>query len=132
MYLKEAIPILQHKIVYFVGASNLELETESEVADLAISLNEFLLQIENEKANIVNLSENELEVFYNNIYKAMLDFTKIQKKLQHYHYFGNTSISDSFNQTIKALKQMRKDLLKIIEGDLVNDMKLLKQQTILS
>jgi len=70
--------------------------------------------------DISQLSKSELEQFYNKVYQATQDFSKIQKRLEYFQFFGNTTIRSSFNNIIIALKQLRKELLKNIEGDLVD------------
>ncbi len=130
MYLTQELPIVQSKMVYFVGSSDLEISNESEVADLILSLRGFLSGLENQKQIISELSENELETFYNKVYQATLDFSKIQKKMQYYQYFGNSTIRNYFDSIITGLKQLRKDLLKIIEGDLLAGAQIITQQNI--
>lgn len=119
MYITQEIPIVQNKMVYFVGTSELEIANETEITDLILTLKGFLYSLENQKTLILELSENELELLYNKIYQSTQDFIKIQKRMQYYQYFGNDSIRNYFESIITALKQLRKDLLKIIEGDLV-------------
>lgn len=130
MYLTQELPIVQSKMVYFVGSSDLEISNESEVADLILTLRGFLSGLENQKQIISELSENELETFYNKVYQATLDFSKIQKKMQYYQYFGNSTIRNYFDSIITGLKQLRKDLLKIIEGDLLAGAQIITQQNI--
>jgi len=119
MYLTQELTLLQNKMVYFVGTSDLEISNETEKTDLILTLNGFLVSLENQKAGISELSKSELELFYNKVYQATQDFVKIQKRLEYFQFFGNTTIRNSFNNIIIALKQLRKDLLKSIEGDLV-------------
>lgn len=119
MYLTQELTLLQNKMVYFVGTSDLEISNETEKTDLILTLNGFLFSLENQKAVISELSKSELELFYNKVYQATQDFVKIQKRLEYFHFFGNTTIRNSFNNIIVALKHLRKDLLKRIEGDLV-------------
>ncbi len=97
----------------------MEISNETEKTDLILTLNGFLVSLENQKAGISELSKSELELFYNKVYQATQDFVKIQKRLEYFQFFGNTTIRNSFNNIIIALKQLRKDLLKSIEGDLV-------------
>jgi len=119
MYLTQEIPILQDKMVYFVGTSDLEIANENEITDLILTLKGFLYSLNNHKSSISELSENEIEILYNKIFQTTNDFTKIQNKMQHYEYFGNSTVKFYFENIITALKKLRKELLKLIEGDLV-------------
>jgi len=130
MYLTQELTLLQNKMVYFVGTSDLEISNETEKTDLILTLNGFLVSLENQKAGISELSKSELELFYNKVYQATQDFVKIQKRLEYFQFFGNTTIRNSFNNIIIALKQLRKDLLKSIEGDLVEGVQKLTQGNI--
>jgi len=71
-----------------------------------------------------------LEQFYNKVYQATQDFAKIQKRLEYFQFFGNTTIRNSFDNIIIALKQLRKELLKNIEGNLVEGVQKLTQGNI--
>jgi len=130
MYLTQELALLQNKMVYFVGTSDLEISNETEKTDLILTLNGFLVSLENQKAVISELSKSELELFYNKVYQATQDFVKIQKRLEYFQFFGNTTIRNSFNNIIIALKELRKDLLKNIEGDLVEGVQKLTQDNI--
>ena len=130
MYLTQELTLLQNKMVYFVGTSDLEISNETEKTDLILTLNGFLVSLENQKAVISELSKSELELFYNKVYQATQDFVKIQKRLEYFQFFGNTTIRNSFNNIIIALKELRKDLLKNIEGDLVEGVQKLTQDNI--
>jgi len=130
MYLTQELILLQNKMVYFVGTSDLEISNETEKTDLILTLNGFLVSLENQKAVISELSKSELELFYNKVYQATQDFVKIQKRLEYFQFFGNTTIRNSFNNIIIALKELRKDLLKNIEGDLVEGVQKLTQDNI--
>ena len=130
MYLTQELILLQNKMVYFVGTSDLEISNETEKTDLILTLNGFLVSLENQKAVISELSKSELELFYNKVYQATQDFVKIQKRLEYFQFFGNTTIRNSFNNIIIALKELRKDLLKNIEGDLVEGVQKLTQGNI--
>jgi len=131
MYITQEIPIIKNKMVYFVGSSDLEIANENEIADLILTLKGFLYSLENQK-NIIYLPDNDLELFYNKVYQAIQDFTKIKKRMQFYQYFGNTEIRDCFDNIITELKQLRKDLLKIIEGDLVERVQQITQNNIIN
>jgi len=130
MYLTQEIPIIQNKMVYFVGTSDLEIANETEITDLILTLNGFLYSLENQKEIVSELSENELELLYNKIVQSTHEFVKIQKKMQYYRYFGNNTVRNCFESIVSALKQLRKDLLKIIEGELVAGVQQLSQNTI--
>ncbi len=130
MYLTQELTLLQNKMVYFVGTSDLEISNETEKTDLILTLNGFLVSLENQKAVISELSKSELELFYNKVFQATQDFVKIQKRLEYFQFFGNTTIRNSFNNIIIALKELRKDLLKNIEGDLVEGVQKLTQGNI--
>jgi hypothetical protein len=130
MYLTQELALLQNKMVYFVGTSDLEISNETEKTDLILTLKGFLVSLENQKAIIPELSKNELELFYNKIYQATQDFAKIQKRMEYFQFFGNSTVRNSFNNIITALKQLRKELLKIIEGDLVEGVQKLTQSNI--
>jgi hypothetical protein len=104
--------------------------SENEITDLILALKGFLYSLENQKDIISELNENELDSFYNNIYQTLQDFIKIQKKMHYYQYFGNTSIRNYFDSIINAIKQLRKDLLTIIEGDLVKETQIITQKNI--
>jgi hypothetical protein len=130
MCLTQELILLQNKMVYFVGTSDLEISNETEKTDLILTLNGFLVSLENQKAVISELSKSELELFYNKVYQATHDFVKIQKRLEYFQFFGNTTIRNSFNNIIIALKELRKDLLKNIEGDLVEGVQKLTQDNI--
>jgi len=130
MYLAQELTLLQNKMVYFVGTSDLEIANETETTDLILTLDGFLVSLKNQKAIISELSKNEQELFYNKVYQASQDFTKIQKRLEYFQFFGNTAIRNSFNNIIIALKQLRKELLKNIEGDLVEGVQKLTQSNI--
>jgi len=132
MYLTQEIPIIQNKMVYFVGASDLEISTETEITELVLALKGFLFSLENQKMNIYEIPENELDMFYNKIYQTTQDFVKIQKKMQFYQYFGNNTIRNYFDNIITLLKQLRKDLLKIIEGELVESAQRITQNNIIN
>jgi len=131
MYITQEIPIIKNKMVYFVGSSDLEIANENEIADLILTLKGFLYSLENQK-NSIYLPDNDLELFYNKVYQAIQDFTKIKKRMQFYQYFGNTEIRDCFDNIITELKQLRKDLLKIIEGDLVERVQQITQNNIIN
>jgi len=132
MYLTQEIPIIRNKMVYFVGSSDLEIANENEVADLILTLKGFLYSLENQKAIVSEFSETELDLFYNKVYQAIKDFAKIQKRMQYYQYFGNETIRNCFDNIITELKQLRKDLLKIIEGDLVTGIQQITQNNIIN
>jgi len=132
MYITQEIPIIQNKMIFFVGSSDLEIANENEIADLILTLKGFLYSLVNQKTIVLELSENELDLFYNKVYQAIQEFSKIQKRMQYYQYFGNTAIRNCFDNIITELKQLRKDLLKIIEGDLVNDVQQITQNNIIN
>lgn len=127
MYFAHELTLLKNKMVYFVGTSDLEISNETEKTDLILTLNGFLMSLEYQKTIIPKLSQSELEQFYNKVYQATQDFSKIQKRLEYFQFFGNSTIRNSFNNIITALKQLRKDLLKMIEGDLVEGVQKLTQ-----
>lgn len=130
MYLTQELTLLQNKMVYFVGTSDLEISNETEKTDLILTLNGFFMSLENQKAIIPELSQCELELFYNKVYQAIQDFSKIQKRMEYFQYFGNSTVRNSFNNIITALKQLRKELLKNIEGDLVEGVQKLTKSNI--
>lgn len=130
MYLTQELTLLQNKMVYFVGTSDLEISNETEKTDLILTINGFLISLENQKSVISELSKSELELFYNKVYQATQDFVKIQKRMEYFQFFGNTAIRNGFNNIIIALKQLRKELLKNIEGDLVEGVQKLTQGNI--
>jgi hypothetical protein len=130
MYITQEIPIIKNKMVYFVGSSDLEIANENEITDLILTMKGFLYSLENQKNVISELSENDLDIFYNKVYQAIQDFVKIKKRMQYYQYFGNTIIRDYFDTIITELKEFRKVLLKIIEGDLVEGVQKISQQNI--
>ena len=130
MYLTQELTLLQNKMVYFVGTSDLEISNETEKTDLILTLKGFLVSLESQKMDISQLSKSELEQFYNKVYQATQDFSKIQKRLEYFQFFGNTTIRSSFDNIIIALKQLRKELLKNIEGDLVEGVQKLTQGNI--
>jgi len=131
MYLTQEIPIIQNKMIYFVGSSDLEIANENEIADLILTLKGFLYSLENQKTIIAELSENELDLFYNKVYQTIQDFAKIQKKMLYYQYFGNTTIRSCFDNIVTELMLLRKNLLKIIEGDLVNGVQQITKDNII-
>jgi|GEM_PF-3584158 len=130
MYLSQELLLIRNKMVNFVGTSDLEISNETEKTDLILTLNGFLMSLEYQKAIIPTLSQSELEQFYNKVYQATQDFAKIQKRMEYHHFFGNSTIRNSFNNIITALKQLRKDLLKMIEGELVEGVQKLTQGNI--
>jgi len=130
MYLTQELTLLQNKMVYFVGTSDLEISNETEKTDLILTLKGFLVSLESQKMDISQLSKSELEQFYNKVYQATQDFAKIQKRLEYFQFFGNTTIRNSFDNIIIALKQLRKELLKNIEGNLVEGVQKLTQGNI--
>ncbi len=127
MYLAQELSLLQNKMVYFVGTSDLEIANETETTDLILTLEGFLVSLKNQKAIISELPKSELELYYNKVYQAIQDFIKIQRRLEYFQFFGNTAIRNIFNSIIIALKQLRKELLKNIEGDLVEGVQKLTQ-----
>ena len=127
MYLAQELSLLQNKMVYFVGTSDLEIANETETTDLILTLEGFLVSLKNQKAIISELPKSELELYYNKVYQAIQDFIKIQRMLEYFQFFGNTAIRNIFNSIIIALKQLRKELLKNIEGDLVEGVQKLTQ-----
>lgn len=132
MYLTQEIPIIKNKIVYFVGSSDLEISNENEISDLILTLKGFIYSLENQRNIIFQLTGEEIETFYNKIYLATQDFLKIQKRMIYYNYFGNNIIRNYFEEVINLLKQMRKELLKIIEGDLVVAIQTINQNNIIN
>jgi len=119
MFITQEIPIIQNKLVYFVGSSDLGIDNQLEITDLILTLKGFLYSLENQEKTISELTISDLEILYNKVYQAIQDFSKIQKRTQYYQYFGNKSINIYFENIINELKILRKKLLKIIEGELL-------------
>ncbi len=132
MYIPQEIPLIRHKMVCFVGTSELEIPNETEIHELVLALKGFLFSLQSEKAQFAEFSATELEEFYNAIYAALQDFSKMQNKLQTFDYFGNTLVRQYFEALIGSLKQFRKDLLKIIEGELVEHTKTISQKNMIN
>jgi len=56
MYLTQELTLLQNKMVYFVGTSDLEISNETEKTDLILTLKGFLVSLESQKMDISQLS----------------------------------------------------------------------------
>ena len=119
MAIVQEIPILQNKLFSFVGAKDLEMDAANQLQDLLLSLKGFIFSLETQLHFIKKLEKKEIEEYYNIIYQTIDVFSKINKKLDGYNYFDNDEIKTYFEQIIKKLKKHRKELLLIIEGDLL-------------
>jgi len=119
MYLEREIPVIQNKIFYFVGAKKLEMNTDKMFKNLLSAMKNFISNLKNQKQRIFELSKDDLELFYNKLYRSVENFVKINNKLVLFNFFDSIELQQYFEILITELKLLRKELLNLIEGELV-------------
>jgi hypothetical protein len=130
-YISQELPLIKNKMLHFVGAKELGLDTEEEIALLINRLSNLIGLLDIQQLHLAGMNPKEMEDFYNQIYTMLSTFQQMSKKLQILQYFGNQAIQEHFEIVIIKLKSLRKILLAAIEGDLVREVSKFSQSNLL-
>ena len=129
-YITQELPLIKSKMLYFVGAKELGIDTKEEIELLIRSLQNLITLLDIQQLHLTGRNKPDMEDFYNQVYVMLSTFQQMSKKLQDLQYFGNQTIQEHFEALIFKLKSLRKVLLAEIEGDLVKDTTLLSKSQI--